>query len=91
MEDYAVQACDLYRQLARNKPLKHASTPFCPEGSLLPSDDDVAGELAGDACKILMKCLWLGRLARPELVKPIGDLATQVQNCLLYTSDAADE
>ena len=26
-----------------------------------------------------MKCLWLGRLARPDIVKPIGDLATQVQ------------
>ena len=79
MEDYAVQVCDLYRQLSGGKPLKHAATPFCPEGSLLPDNDDVEGELAGDACKILMKCLWLGRLSRPELVKPIGDLATQVQ------------
>ena len=26
-----------------------------------------------------MKCLWLGRLARPDIIKPIGDLATQVQ------------
>ena len=26
-----------------------------------------------------MKCLWLGRLARPDIVKPIGDLATKVQ------------
>ena len=39
----------------------------------------MAGELAGDACKVLMKCLWLGRLARPDIIKPIGDLATQVQ------------
>ena len=27
-----------------------------------------------------MKALWLGRLARPDIVKPINDLATKVQN-----------
>ena len=26
-----------------------------------------------------MKAFWLGRLARPDIVKPIGDLATHVQ------------
>ena len=26
-----------------------------------------------------MKALWLGRLARPDIIKPIGDLATTVQ------------
>ena len=26
-----------------------------------------------------MKLLWLGRLSRPDLIKPIGDLATQIQ------------
>ena len=29
-----------------------------------------------------MKALWLGRLARPDIIKPIGDLAAQVQ-CIL--------
>ena len=32
------------------------------------------------ACKILMKALWLGRLARPDIIKPINDLATKVQS-----------
>ena len=27
-----------------------------------------------------MKALWLGRLARPDIVKPISDLATKVQS-----------
>ena len=27
-----------------------------------------------------MKALWLGRLSRPDIVKPINDLATKVQN-----------
>jgi hypothetical protein len=79
MEDYALQACELYSSVSGGKPLKHAATPFCPEGSLLPQDDEEEGELAGNACKVLMKCLWLGRLARPDIVKPIGNLATQVQ------------
>ena len=30
--------------------------------------------------KILMKALWLGRLARPDIIKPINDLATKVQS-----------
>ena len=79
MQDYAQQACDLYQSLTGGKALKIVPTPFCPEGSLPPVDDQEEGELAGDACKVLMKCLWLGRLARPDIIKPIGDLATHVQ------------
>ena len=79
MRDYAQQACDLYLSLTGDKPLKEVPTPFCPEGTFCPADDEEVGELAGCACKVLMKCLWLGRLARPDIIKPIGDLATQVQ------------
>ena len=43
------------------------------------ADDGARGELAPNACKILMKALWLGRLAHPDIVKPINDLATKVQ------------
>ena len=46
---------------------------------MVPSDDGVKGELAPNACKILMIALWLGPLARPDIIQPIGDLATQVQ------------
>ena len=35
-----------------------------------------------------MKCLWLGRLARPDIVKPIGDLATQVQKWTIHSDKA---
>jgi hypothetical protein len=78
MSDYAAQCAELYVGLPGAKKLKHASTPFVPEGSLVASDDDEKGELAGNACRVLMKCLWLGRLARPDLVKPIGDLASMI-------------
>ena len=79
MQDYSIQTVELYQSLFGNKPLKPAPTRFCPEGSLTPDGDIEQGELAGDACKGLMKCLWLGRLARPDIIKPIGDLSTQVQ------------
>ena len=71
MVDYAQQTVDLYLSIAGHQKLRHAPTPFCPEGSLVPRGDDVKGELAPNA--------WLGRLARPDIVKPIGDLATHVQ------------
>ena len=79
MVDYAQQTVDLYLSITGSQKLRHAQTPFCPEGSLVPSDDDVKGKLAPNACKILMKDLWLGRLALPDIIKSIGDLATQVQ------------
>ena len=79
MVDYAQQTVDLYLSLTGSKKLKSVQTPFCPEGSLPPSDDEVTGELAPAACKLLMKALWLGRLSRPDIIKPIGDLATCVQ------------
>ena len=71
---------DLYLSITGSKTLKAAQTPFCPDGALTSCDDDISGELAPNACKLLMKALWLGRLARPDIVKPIGDLATRVQS-----------
>ena len=66
MVDYAQQTVDLYLSLTGSKKLKNVQTPFCPEGSLPPSDDEVTGELAPAACKLLMKALWLGRLSAPR-------------------------
>ena len=62
MVDYAQQTVDLYVSITGSQKLRQAPKPFCPEGSLVPSD--VKGELALNACKISMKALWLGRLAR---------------------------
>ena len=60
--------------------MKQAATPFVPDGSIPIEDEEAKGELAPHACKILMKALWLGRLARPDIIKPINDLATKVQS-----------
>ena len=81
MRDYARQTVALYLEVAqlKSEKLRDATTPFCPAGSLDPADDALEGELGFAACRVLMKALWLGRLARPDLVKPIGDLASFVQ------------
>ena len=79
MYDYALQTVDLYKSLTGIDKVKHAATPFVLEGSISSQDEEVRGELAPNACRILMKALWLGRLARPDIVKPINDLATKVQ------------
>ena len=80
MADYAQQTVDLYKSISGVSKLKHAATPFPPEGSITTEDEETKGELAPNTCKILMKALWLGRLARPDIIKSINDLATKVQS-----------
>ena len=72
MEDFAENACKAYDELS-GCTLKKASTPFLPEGSLVDSDFETRGQMAGDTSKILMKVLWSARLARPDLMKGISD------------------
>ena len=78
MSDYARSAVELYAQHTGIVKFKHATTPFVPDGSLVYADDDVVGDLAPHACSMLMKLLWLGRLSRPDLLKPVSDLATRI-------------
>ena len=77
MNDYARQTVELFCSITGTQPekLRKVTTPFCPDGSLPPEDDQSAGELA---CKPLMRALWLGRLARPAIIKPIGDRRAEV-------------
>jgi len=79
MEEYCKSAVQLYKEVSGYSVLKAAKTPFCPEGSVPEADECVRGELAGDACSILMKDLWLARLSRPDIQRPVCELATRVQ------------
>ena len=85
MEAYARLAVQLYTQHTGVSHFRQASTPFCPEGSLVHSDDDITGDLASCCCSILMKLLWLARLARPDLLRPVCELASKItkwtRNC----------
>lgn len=78
MSEYIDQAVEKYEALAGAKPFKKVTTPFLPEGSLPECDDEVRGELAGEACGVLMKNLYAARLSRPDLLKPINELAKSV-------------
>ena len=77
MADYCANACSLYEELS-GRVLKAAATPFVPEGSLLSTDWEAKGALSEGAARVLMKTLWLARLARPDLMKGISDLTRRV-------------
>ena len=80
MTSFAEQVVDAYCELARypKDKLRKVNTPCLPEA--LATDEDLAktGELNSVAAKVLMKALWLGRLARPDLCFIIGRLASRV-------------
>ena len=78
MEDYCQQFVDKYLDIVGPVKLKEASTPFCPDAQLVASDYEVKGHLAPNACGVLMKGLWLARLARPDLLRPITELAAHL-------------
>ena len=58
--------------------LGKASTPYPPEGSLHPRDDEVEGQLMSKSCSCLMKDLWASRLSRPDLHRAIIRLTTRI-------------
>ena len=62
MNDYARQTVELFCSITGTQPekLRKVTTLFCPDGSLPPQKNQSAGELAPNACKLLMKALWLG-------------------------------
>ena len=78
MTNYIQQAVDHYISRTGEPKLRKASTPYCPPGSLIASNDEVKGELADDACSVLMKNLWGARLARPDLSRQVCRLASKV-------------
>jgi hypothetical protein len=79
MSDYANQAVEMYSKRTGVTKFKSAPTPFCADGSLTEAGDEEQGEMAPHACAVVMKFLWLARLARPDLMKAITLLASRVQ------------
>ena len=77
MVDFIQSSCDFYVELA-GKPLKEASSPYLPEGSLPLTEWESRGELSGTASRVLMKILWCARLCRPDIQKAIADLTRRV-------------
>jgi hypothetical protein len=79
MSEYAEQCVKMYSDLTGVTKFKRAATPFLPDGSFPPADDDETGEVATHACALVMKKLWLARLARPDIIKAINVLSSKIQ------------
>ena len=77
MVDFVKQSCDFYVSLA-GRPLKEATSPFMPDGSITQDEWESRGALTNGASRRLMKILWCARLSRPDILKAIADLTRRV-------------
>ena len=79
MGSYAQQVVELYAELADidKDSLKAVPTP-CLSESAIVDDDLVTGIMQPHASKVLMKALWLARLARPDIYFIVTRLASFV-------------
>ena len=78
MSDFAESACETYLKLAKGVTLKSAPTPFLVDSALPEEGWEIKGALSDHAAKVLMKCLWLARLSRPDLLRPITELSRRI-------------
>eukprot|EP00435_Cladocopium_sp_Y103_P071759 s497_g38.t1 len=79
MSDYCQQAVDLYIDAVGGMvTLRNVGTPYVNESMLTQHDYEVEGQVSNKSSSVLMKLLWLCRLARPDLAYAISSLATQV-------------
>ncbi|CAE7489935.1 unnamed protein product [Symbiodinium natans] len=80
MSAFAEQVVEAYCELADvpKAKLRNVTTPSLSEALLSDEDLQQPGTLSHVAAKVLMKALWLGRLARPDLCFIIGRLASRV-------------
>ena len=80
MRSYAAQLVDFYCEVAgvTKDKLRNFPSPCYPENQLTDADLETEGELHHAASRILMRGLWLSRLARPDLSFAITRLASRV-------------
>ena len=69
MVGYAEQFVDLYLDIAGLdiKSLRRVATPHVSDNGLADELYEAAGSMKAHAAKVLMKGLWLARLARPDI------------------------
>ena len=80
MRSYAKGIVDFYCEITDTNPdkLKKVTSPCLPESNM--SDEEISqdGEMHAFAARVLMRCLWLSRLARPDLSFAVQRLASRV-------------
>ena len=78
MADYCQQAIDLYTEVVEGKVnFWNVSMPYVNENMLTQQDFEVQGQVSQKASSVLMKLVWVCRLARPDLPYAICSLSTQ--------------
>ena len=80
MVGYAEQFVDLYLDIAGLdiKSLRRVATPHVSDNGLADELYEAAGSMKAHAAKVLMKGLWLARLARPDISYSVGRLASRI-------------
>ncbi|CAE7231161.1 unnamed protein product [Symbiodinium sp. CCMP2592] len=92
MFDYTQQTVDLYKGLTGLKALKHAATPFAPEASLPVSQEEIAGELAPNACDLATKVQKWSRNDDKKLLRLISYIdSTKTHRLVGAVSDGPRE
>ena len=86
MSSYATGIVGFYCELTGMpvEKLRKVETPCFPESPM--SEEELAreGALHNHAAKVLMRCLWLSRLARPDLSFAVHRLASRVTRWTLW-------
>ena len=69
MRSYAAQLIAFYCETTGISPdkLRRVPSPAIPENQATDSELHSEGELHGSASRVLMRALWLSRLARPDI------------------------
>ena len=80
MRSYAEQLVEFYCESAGVSPdkLRRVPSPAIPENQATDSELESEGELHSSASRVLMRALWLSRLARPDISFIVTRLASRV-------------
>ena len=77
---HAEQCVEKYLELAKTNisALKPVSTPCLDDHQIAPEDFEAKGVLSDVASKIVLKCLYLARIGRPDILWTVNSLAREV-------------
>ena len=80
MPEYAEQIVQTYCEITGTSPdkLRRVSTPCNAESAMTDEEIATQGDLHDSAARILMRCLWLARLCRPDISFAVTRLASRV-------------
>ena len=88
MVAYTQQLVDFYCEVTGvdKQKLRKVPSPAFPESQATDQELETTGDLHGTASPILMRALWLSRLARPDISFIITRLASKVSRWINLTT-----